>query len=209
LRLRPTGLNWKSKAGGRVPSVSNKFKGTVTHGTGGVFFLASSGLSSAGGPVITRGMRGIGIVLLLGGVFFGMPSPAATGRVLKVLPHYLDASGKHTVSPSLYDRDAYQYQLREQPQRRGGMRFDIHWKTKGAAYAPLRLILELRGVAQGSLPKQLVLASPAEGGRGWFGRWTPITLTAAEYKHIGEVTAWRVTLWEGNELLSEQKSFLW
>jgi hypothetical protein len=149
------------------------------------------------------------MTLLLAGVLFSLPSAGATGRVLKVLPHYLDANGKHTVSPSLYDRDAYQQQLREQPQRRAGMRFDIHWKTKGAAYAPLRLMVELRGVAQGSLPKQLVLTSPAEGGRGWFGRWTGVTLTAAEYRHIGEVTAWRVTLWEGNQLLSEQQSFLW
>ena len=38
MRLWPTGLDWKSKAARRVPPVSKKFKGTVTHGNGGVFF---------------------------------------------------------------------------------------------------------------------------------------------------------------------------
>src|SRR6266480_1449875 len=35
----PTGLNWKSKAIERVPPVSIKFKGTVIHGNGGVFYF--------------------------------------------------------------------------------------------------------------------------------------------------------------------------
>jgi hypothetical protein len=43
----------------------------------------------------------------------------------------------------------------------------------------------------------------------WFENWTPLTLQGDEYKKIGEVTAWRVTLWDGERLLSEQKSFLW
>src|SRR5437899_2397501 len=33
---------------------------------------------------------------------------AATGRIIKVLPHLLDLQGHHALSPSLYDRDAYQ-----------------------------------------------------------------------------------------------------
>lgn len=37
MRLWPTGLDWTSKATRRVPPVSKKFKGTVTHGNGGVF----------------------------------------------------------------------------------------------------------------------------------------------------------------------------
>jgi hypothetical protein len=29
------------------------------------------------------------------------------------------------------------------------------------------------------------------------------------YKNFGELVAWRVTLWAGDQLLGEQKSFLW
>ena len=33
---------------------------------------------------------------------------AATGSVIKVLPQFLDLKGRTALSPSLYDRDAYQ-----------------------------------------------------------------------------------------------------
>ena len=117
--------------------------------------------------------------------------------------------GRHTTSPSLYDRDAFQKTLRDNPLRRGGIRFDVHWKTKGAAFSPLKLVLEVRGVAEGNLPRQLVVEASAEKGRGWFGRWTGIKLSEAQYKALGEITAWRTSLWEGDQLLAEQKSFLW
>ena len=67
---------------------------------------------------------------------------------------------------------------------------------------------ELRGIAQGNLPNRLVIDKPVKAG-GWFSHWTSVRLTGENYKAIGEVTAWRVRLWEGQQLLSEQKSFLW
>jgi hypothetical protein len=42
-----------------------------------------------------------------------------------------------------------------------------------------------------------------------FSHWTGITLGGSQYTEFGEVTAWRVTLWDGPQLLSELKSFLW
>jgi hypothetical protein len=132
----------------------------------------------------------------------------ATGRVIKVLPHFLDLKGRAALSPSLYDRDAYQVILREHSEKRSGIRFDMQWKTKGAVWSDLKLRVELRGVAQGDSPKQMILERALEGG-GWFSHWTSMTLVGEDYKALGEVTAWRVTLWEGTDLLSEQKSFLW
>ena len=40
-------------------------------------------------------------------------------------------------------------------------------------------------------------------------RWTAVSLTGEEYKKFGELRAWRATLWEGEKMLGEQKSFLW
>jgi hypothetical protein len=45
--------------------------------------------------------------------------------------------------------------------------------------------------------------------RGWFSHWASLPLTGDEYKKIGEVTAWRATLWDGDQMIGEQKSFLW
>ena len=134
---------------------------------------------------------------------------AATGKVVKVLPEYLDEKGQNSLSPSLYERDAYQAYLRQHPQKRSGYCFFIHWKTKGGVWEPLKLRVEMRGIAQGNLPRQLVLEQPLEKRVGSSSHWTQVTLAGERYKEFGEVTAWRVTLWEGDQMIGEQKSFLW
>ncbi len=146
--------------------------------------------------------------LLLGWAAAALSAQAATGRVVKVLPQFLDLKGRTSLSPSLYDRDAYQAMLRQHPEKRLGIRFQVQWKTKGGVFEPLKLRIEVRGAAQGHAPKESILEQKVTAG-GWFGRWTSFTLSGDEYKGLVEVTAWRVTLWEGQELLGEQKSFLW
>ena len=133
---------------------------------------------------------------------------AATGSVIKVLPHFLDLQGRHTLSPSLYERDAYQLRLREHPSERSGIRYDVEWKTKGGTFAPLKLRLELRGLSGSDSPKTLTVEKPIER-QGWLTQWAGLQLTGAAYKEFGEVIAWQVTLWEGEKLLDQQQSFLW
>jgi hypothetical protein len=133
---------------------------------------------------------------------------AASGRVIKVLPHLLDLEGRHMLSPSLYDRDAYQAFLREHTNQISGVRFDVQWKAKGAAFGPLRLRIELRGTANGNLPSKSILETRLRPANR-FSRWTYLPITGDNYGKLGEITAWRATLWEGDTLLDEQKSFLW
>src|SRR6267378_1560820 len=133
---------------------------------------------------------------------------AATGRVIKVLPQFLDLEGHHAISPSLYDRDAYQFYLREHPDKRSGMRFALQWKVKGGVFEPLTLRVELRGPPQESSAKELVLETQVLPGNR-FSQWTSLVLEGDAFRQFGEVTAWRATLWEGKQLLSEQESFLW
>ena len=135
-------------------------------------------------------------------------APAATGRVIKVLPQFLDLKGRNSQTPSLYERDLYQAHLLRYTNECSGMRFNVEWKAKGQAAAPLKIQVELRGIALGDFPKQLVLEKPVQGG-GWFSHWAVFNLTGEAYKDFGTVTAWRVTLWEGSQQLGEQKSFLW
>jgi len=136
-----------------------------------------------------------------------LPAVAATGRVAKVLPHFLDLKGRHTLSPSLYDRDAYQAQLRQHPEQRSGIRYDVLWRAPKSAAGKLTLRAELRGIAQGDLPRQTTVEQQVQPGAR--SRWTSLTLTGEDYKKFGQVTAWRVTLWDGEQLLGEQRSFLW
>jgi hypothetical protein len=145
---------------------------------------------------------------LVGGLAVAWSAQAATGRVIKVLPQFLDLKGRSSLTPSLHERDIYQAVLREHTNQCSGMRFIVQWKTKGQPAAPLNLRVELRGVARGDFPKQLAIEKPVEPG-GWFSQWAEVPLVGVEYKRFGQVTAWRVTLWEGSQLLGEQRSFLW
>ncbi len=134
-------------------------------------------------------------------------SESVTGRVVKVLPLLLDSRGRDAVSPSLFDRDAYQVYLREHTNEVSAIRFDILWKASNTGKEQLKLRLELRSVTTNSLPRQTTLEQSVTPG--YFGRWTTLTLAGADYKYLGELVAWRATLWRDDRLISEQKSFLW
>ncbi|MFO1511357.1 MAG: hypothetical protein U1F83_00330 [Verrucomicrobiota bacterium] len=103
--------------------------------------------------------RSIQLVVPLVLLLTTLAASAATGSIVKVLPHFLDLEGRHSVSPSLYDRDAYQAELRRHPEKRSGMRFDILWRgrsqRKEKEKATLRV--ELRGAAKGNLPSETKL----------------------------------------------------
>jgi len=142
------------------------------------------------------------------GLVLGIKAQAAQGKVLKVLPQFLDKQGRSSVSPSLYDRDAYQALLRRNPARRSALRFAVEWKSSTPETQALNLRVEMRGVAGADAPRESSLELPLHQ-RGWFSHWAYVTLSEADYQKFGEVTAWRVTLWDGDRLLGEQKSFLW
>jgi hypothetical protein len=134
--------------------------------------------------------------------------PAApTGRVVKVLPLFLDLKGRDSRSPSLLERDIYQVYLRQHTNEISAIRFDVLWKAANATNAKLKLRAELRGAGSSNLLCQTTLEQPVTPGS--FRRWTPLTLQGADYNHIGKLIAWRVTLWSDDQLLGEQRSFLW
>ena len=154
-------------------------------------------------------MRALLILLLTLGLFVtAHAADAVTGRVIKVLPLLVDLKGRTALSPSLFDRDAYQAQLRAHTNEISAIRYDVQWSAKHLGENKLKIQLELRGVAvTNNLPKFKTLT--AEATTGFFENWTPLTLSAADYKSFGAVTAWRATLWNGDQMVGEQKSFLW
>lgn len=143
---------------------------------------------------------------------YAIAAQAASGRVVKVLPLLLDHQGKHALLPSLYERDAYQVYLRDHPEMRSGMKFAIEWKGRTSPNKPLILRVELRGIAHGTLPRTMQIQKFVFPRR--LAGWTDLVLSGDDYALFGEMTAWRVSLWEQGTwedevLLSEQTSFLW
>jgi hypothetical protein len=154
-------------------------------------------------------MRAVLIFLLLFGLCVtARAAEAVTGRVVKVLPLFLDQQGRTSLSPSLFDRDAYQARLRTHTNQVSAIRYDVLWSAKSAGETNLTIRVELRGInATNRLPEFKTLETPAT--TGFFGNWTGLTLAGDEYQNFGSVTAWRATLWDGDQLLGEEKSFLW
>jgi hypothetical protein len=124
-----------------------------------------------------------------------------------MLPLFLDLKGRDAISPSLFDRDAYQFFLRTHTNEISTIRFDILWRASNAKDAKLTLRLELRGVGPDNLPRRTMLEQTVTPY--FFRHWTSLTLADDDYKNFGEVVAWRATLWSGDRMLGEQKSFLW
>ena len=129
----------------------------------------------------------------------------AEGKVIKVLPHFVDFQGRHTLSPSLYERDAYQELLRNHPEKRAGLQFEVLWKVSGRVSGPLRLKMELRGGNSGSLE---TLEMDVKRGFFW-RRWSRMVLDPKQFARVGTVTAWKATLLQGEEIVAESNSFLW
>jgi hypothetical protein len=133
--------------------------------------------------------------------------PAASAKIQKVLPHLLDEKGRHTIYPSLFERDFYQAELRKNPTKCSGIRFDIHWKARQFSGHPATVRLEVRGV--NTPPRQLETFSHTVSAGGWLGKWSQLRIDGKDFARLGQIRAWRVTLWDGETQLAEQKSFLW
>src|SRR5690242_15807247 len=103
-------------------------------------------------------------ILILALCLMSASAWAASGRVIKVLPQFLDLKGRHAVSPSLYDRDAYQAYLRVHTNDVSGVRFAVQWRTDGVFWESLKLRVEIRGVTHGDLPPSAVLEQEIKPG---------------------------------------------
>ena len=147
------------------------------------------------------------MILLLLAVLPAFANGIEKGRIVKLLPLFLDLKGHDAVSPSLYDRDAYQAYLCRHTNEISAIRFDFLWQVENPAAAKYRLRIELRGIGATGKPTQSVLEQEAQPPL--LRRWNSLTLVGTDYRNFGRLIAWRATLWRGDQLLSEQKSFLW
>ncbi len=144
--------------------------------------------------------------LLIALLFVAWPARAADQKVIKVLPHLLDKDGAHTVSPSLFDRDAYQSWLKKNPDHQTGVRYDIHWRS--AKPGKFELKLELLGRVKKGQIKRRTVEGKVSVQRSK-SQWTALSLTGEDFKQFGPIVAWRVSLWQGDQLVAKHQSFLW
>ena len=140
-------------------------------------------------------------VLLLLGVL-STTDAARPGKISKVLPHWLDLQGRHTLSPSLLERDAYQTKLRDDRTLCSGIRFDVKWAKNTSGTVKLQLELRVTGEAK-PIVRELAVKPSRRGG------WDAVTLDGDAFRAMGEIVAWQVLLLDGDFELAERRSFLW
>lgn len=153
-------------------------------------------------------MRWIKTILVVVFLSLGVAlSQAADAKVIKVLPHFLDLQGRHALNPSLYERDAYQAHLRKTPAEQSGIRYDIQWRARGMSGRNALLRLEIHA-GKGNSLKPIVVEKSVKP-RTRFSRWSSLQIDGDQYKKMGAIISWRVTLWDEGHMIGEQHSFMW
>ena len=142
----------------------------------------------------------VAVLLLL--AVLSSANAARPGKISKVLPHWLDQQGRHTLSPSLLERDAYQAKLRADRSLCSGIRFDVKWSKNTSVNVKLQLELRVTGGTNPIVLEQAINTSRRSG-------WDAITLDGDAFNAIGKIIAWRVRLLDGDIELAGRRSFLW
>jgi hypothetical protein len=131
------------------------------------------------------------------------------GEVSKVKPYHLQPLEiLRTTDPSIhFERMHYLYgavSLAEKMERAGHY-YTIWWKADDASQ-PVKVRFEYRQKLTGLnvKVKEEDVASVRSGSNS-----TKFQVTGAEYQTDGPVTAWRVQVLRGKEVLASQQSFLW
>ena len=168
---------------------------------------ADAGLLSGPAGCYFAAMRRFCFLLTLVCLILARTVSAADGKVLKTLPQFLDAKGRASRSPSLYERDAYQAWLRKHPADRAALRLAVQWKARGVDWKQMKLRAELRGAHDNAM-RVTTLEIPVRKN-GLFSNWSEFKIQGEDFRKLGELVAWRVTLWEGDRQLASQQSFMW
>ena len=127
-------------------------------------------------------------------------------RVIKVLPHLMDKQGRHATSPNLFERDAYQAWLRENPDEQSGVRYDIQWQSYISGDYELKL--ELLGKVFDGKPKTKTVTRKFKV-KNRRRKWDVVKFEGDEFRQFGQIVAWRVSIWQGDEMVAKKQSFLW
>ena len=137
-------------------------------------------------------------------------NPVSRGgyAVLKVNRNLLDNLGYETFAVGDLKKEAdYQYMLRHSPLKQKGVRFHIKWKAPRRSGA-IRLVLDVQGLNAANLTTRDTVTQNYPDMDGW-AEWSTIDITGKQFKQIGEIMAWRVTICSGDRVMAELPSANW
>ncbi len=132
---------------------------------------------------------------------------AGSVKIFKVLPHYLDKDGHNTLSPSLFERDRYQALLRLDQTKCLTIRFDVQWRNTLKNFDDLSITVEMRGPKTNS--PTISFSEKISSRKSIWSHWTKIRIPEESFRELEGLEAWRVLIKDGDEVLKEERSFMW
>ena len=92
---------------------------------------------------------------------------------------------------------------KEEKELRKGHFYTVSWRELSGA-RPVKIVFEYRQQTTGAKVKRKSrVMSPSGEGK------TEFEITGEDYYRNGRVLAWRMTLYDGDEVVSQKQSFLW
>ena len=130
---------------------------------------------------------------------------AGSVKIFKVLPHYLDKDSNNTLSPSLFERDRYQSRLDQT--KCSTIRFDVQWRNTLKNFDNLSITVEMRGTKTDS--PTISFSEKISSRKSIWSHWTKIRIPEESFQELEGLGAWRVLIKDGDEILKEERSFMW
>lgn len=136
------------------------------------------------------------------------PRGSGPARITKVKTYHLQP-GMDLQTQDQMIRFEYQHRMHgaittEDYAARYGNYYTVFWKNENKG-ANLTLRLEYTQANTGAEVKTREIALPGAGGRGT----SEFQIIGEDYATNGPVNAWKVSLLQGDQVIDENKSFLW
>jgi hypothetical protein len=128
--------------------------------------------------------------------------------ILKVNRTLFDNKGYETKEVGeLKEEAVYQYELRHHPELQRGARFHIKWKAPRGS-APFRLVLDVQGLTADNVSTRGTFTQDYPEHDGW-AEWATMDISGKEFKRLGTIMAWRISLYKGDRVMAELPSGNW
>ncbi|MBP5761162.1 MAG: hypothetical protein J6W90_07285, partial [Verrucomicrobia bacterium] len=87
------------------------------------------------------------------------------------------------------------------------IRFDVHWRNTLKNFDDLSITVEMRGAKTNS--PTISFSEKISPRKSIWSHWTKIRIPEESFQELKGLAAWRVLIKDGDEVLKEERSFMW
>ena len=131
-------------------------------------------------------------------------------KVIKVNHEWIDSEGHTHAEIADFPAKAKYQKTLDDTGKHSGIRFHIHWTTPSARLPHFAVKLEVQGYDAKTQRETLetLLATYPKNPRFKSG-WSRLDIKRDTLERLGDLMAWKVTLFQNGQFVAERKSFTW